>query len=206
MINIIHTTGSNITNLYNCLIHIDTVDIVKRPAQIKRESHTVILPGNGHFKSYLHFLTSHGWPDFLLETQKTVIGICSGYHSLCLDSDESPGTVGIKIFNSHVQILPKSLSISNFYKTPHTGFKTLLGEENGTSPEKAFFTHNYGVIDNHSATITHRVEIGDRLFVAAEEKDNYLGLQYHPELSGIEGRFFLDKIIREKRNGKIWTT
>jgi glutamine amidotransferase len=75
-------------------------------------------------------------------------------------------------------------------KVPHVGWNSL--ESRGDSRllagvaagEYVYFTHSYRApVTRDSASITHYVEP----FASAVERDNVMGVQFHPEKSGATG-------------------
>jgi imidazoleglycerol phosphate synthase glutamine amidotransferase subunit HisH len=79
---------------------------------------------------------------------------------------------GLDIFLNSARTLPRALK---------NGSRLLADVEPG---EYVYFTHSYrGPVTSDTAAITHYIEP----FAAAVERDNVMGVQFHPEKSGATG-------------------
>lgn len=116
-----------------------------------------------------------------------IVGICLGFHLMCLGSEEGESRQhGFGVFNAPVKKLPL-LNI---------GKKSVDGD--GVRYD-AYFQHLFGIEvvggESFGAQKLDTVEIGGKKFVAAARKDNFLGFQFHPELSGSDFvSVFKDKV------------
>ena len=142
---------------------------------------SLIFPGVGHFSSLLSFL-DEGWRGPLMRYKKPLLGICLGMHSLFKESEESKGK-GLGLLQKKVRLLPQS-------PCPHMGWNTLEGEEKspllkGLMNEDFYFVHSYAVTNvKESLSLTN---IDGLQICSAVAKDNFFGVQFHPEKSGEAG-------------------
>lgn len=196
MISIINVTGSNSRNLYNCLKYDRDIEFVSSAFSLNYKTKVLFLPGVSHFNNYIDFLNKNKWIDFIKETDLLVIGICAGYHALCETSDEAPGVRGVGVFKSHVSKINPDLSL-NYGKVPHTGMRNITDLQSNAFPKKAFFVHSYGVLEHNSESVMQALNIAGKQYIVSQRKNNIIGLQYHPELSGEYGREMLNNIISE---------
>lgn len=191
MIEIVNIKGTNRRNLFNCLKNSVKVAFVDEPSTVKAS--TLILPGVSHFGHYIDFLDAHGWREFLLNTDRKIIGICSGYHALCSGSEESTRHKGIGLLQGQARLIKADLSCANG-KVPHVGIRH-LPKCNSIEQGKGYFVHSYGVladgIENESQVIT----IAKNQYAVSQINKNIIGLQYHPELSGEYGKHLLLELI-----------
>jgi glutamine amidotransferase len=75
------------------------------------------------------------------------------------------------------------------------GSRLLAGVEAG---EYVYFTHSYrGPVTSDTAAITHYIEP----FAAAVERDNVMGVQFHPEKSGATGLKILRNFLSWEAKG-----
>ncbi|HEY1009041.1 MAG TPA: imidazole glycerol phosphate synthase subunit HisH [Daejeonella sp.] len=149
-----------------------------------------IIPGVGHAGSAMKKLEETGLIPSILKLDKPVLGICVGMQLLTEFSEEGDSTLtGIvplktKLFNQDLQI-----------KVPHTGWNrvsplTPSALLDGILPEAHFyFVHSYFIEFNSNFTIA-LAEYGIK-FSAVIQKDNFYGVQFHPEKSGLAGEQLL---------------
>ncbi|HYG52041.1 MAG TPA: imidazole glycerol phosphate synthase subunit HisH, partial [Flavobacteriales bacterium] len=129
---------------------------------------------------------------FIRECRKPFLGICLGMQLLCRYSDEGE-TECSGVFDLTVKRFASAK-----LKIPHVGWNTLHNtrgklfarEFENTS---VYFVHSYYVPLNEwtSAVCNYGVD-----FSAAFERDNFFGMQFHPEKSGEPGERLLNKFLR----------
>ena len=159
----------------------------------------LIIPGVGAFDHGMTQLSSKGLIDPLnvvaFEKPIPILGICLGMQLMCRGSEEGtePGLGWIA-----ADVVRFNTTKVNGLRIPHMGWNTLkIVQENPLLPledtEKRFyFVHSYRVCcDNldDPIAITHYGED----FVAAFQRSNLMGVQFHPEKSH---RFGMDLIRR----------
>lgn len=159
----------------------------------------LIIPGVGAFDHGMTQLSSKGLIDALntvaFEKPIPILGICLGMQLMCRSSEEGtlPGLGWIA-----ADVLRFTNPTANGLRIPHMGWNTLkIVKENPLLPledaEKRFyFVHSYRVsCDNRDdpLAITHYGED----FVAAFQRNNLIGVQFHPEKSH---RFGMDLMCR----------
>ncbi|SKB88663.1 imidazole glycerol phosphate synthase subunit HisH [Daejeonella lutea] len=149
-----------------------------------------IIPGVGHAGSAMKKLEQTGLVPAILNLRKPVLGICVGMQLLTEFSEEGNSTLtGIiplktRLFDEHLKI-----------KIPHTGWNrvsALPGNVlfDGISPGAHFyFVHSYFIEFNSNFTIA-LAEYGIK-FSAVIQKNNFFGVQFHPEKSGLAGEQLL---------------
>ena len=160
----------------------------------------IVIPGVGHFKKASEVLDSCRFRDMVsehLNQGMAVIGICLGMQLMMQGSEESPPSSGLGIFPGRVKKLKASDS-----RVPNVGWNTIRFDEldpfaNLVQQNDCFyFTHSYYTEvpkDFIRATSLH----GKTSFPAIIKRNNVVGIQFHPEKSGLLGRQLLRKIIVE---------
>ena len=123
------------------------------------------------------------------EHDKPTFGICLGMQLMCSSSEEG-NTECLGIFPERVTLFPKGRG----YKIPHVGWNTItdlsgpLFRDTGEG-EYMYFVHSYYVpLTPLSSAVA---EYDGIAFSAALEKDNFLGVQFHPEKSADAGERIL---------------
>lgn len=166
--------------------------ILTDDAETLRSADKVIFPGVGEASSAMQYLKEHGLDKVITTLKQPTLGICLGMQLMCAHSEEgNADTLGI--FNNHVKMFPKGID-----KVPHMGWNslTLLKsalyqgiEENAY----AYFVHSFYV--EISNTTTAQCNYANTLFSASLEKDNFYGVQFHPEKSSTIGEQLLKNFL-----------
>ncbi|HLT42158.1 MAG TPA: imidazole glycerol phosphate synthase subunit HisH [Sphingobacteriaceae bacterium] len=143
----------------------------------------IIIPGVGHASAAMSKLSKTGMLGELVNLKKPILGICLGMQMLTSYSAEGEQ----KLLNLiPLQTLDFAESIS--LKIPHMGWNTVKIEKSCPLfkgiPDNSYFyfVHSYFVEYNSNFT-TASCNYGTT-FSAALQKDNFFGLQFHPEKSG----------------------
>lgn len=151
----------------------------------------VIFPGVGEAGSAMQKLRDTGLDQWISKLQCPVLGICLGMQLMCNHTEEG-NTTGLGIFNAEV------IRFSNELKVPHMGWNTIQDLKSPIFegfPEKEYMylVHSYfvPVISNTIATTNYGVD-----FSAALQKDNFYGVQFHPEKSGASGVKLLENFLK----------
>lgn len=149
-----------------------------------------IIPGVGHAGAAMQKLKESGMVEKILATEKPVLGICVGMQLLTEFSEEGNSAL-LAIAPVKTRLFSENLKL----KIPHTGWNRvspLVENElfKGLSKETYFyFVHSYFIEFNPNFAIAS-AEYGIT-FSAALQKDNYYGVQFHPEKSGEAGEQIL---------------
>jgi glutamine amidotransferase len=157
----------------------------------------LVLPGVGNFDPAIRSIqNSAQYLKKAIDEGKPILGICLGMEMLFNRSEEGK-LEGLKIMDGDVVILPK-----NKVKIPHMGWNNLQIKENNKSKllkgvrngSWVYFVHSY-----RTAPKDHRIIIATSHYgvnvPAVIEKDNLIGVQFHPEKSGDIGSIMLRNFI-----------
>lgn len=161
--------------------------ISAEPERIGAASH-VMLPGVGAFGPAIAALRRSGADRALVERiarDRPTIAICVGHQLLFRASEESPGQAGLAVIDAVISRFPDTVRVPQFgwnLVTPHPD-SALLSEGH------AYFANSYRALEAPGWTVSTARHGGP--FVAAVERGNILGCQFHPELSGAWGQALL---------------
>lgn len=150
----------------------------------------IIIPGVGHAAAAMNKLSNTDMVSDLINLQKPVLGICLGMQLLTKHSAEGDQELLNLI---PLQTLDFSATIS--LKVPHMGWNTVKFEKESPLfegvPDNSYFyfVHSYFVEYNSKFT-SASCNYGTS-FSAAIQKDNFYGLQFHPEKSEKMGEVIL---------------
>ena len=150
----------------------------------------VIFPGVGEASSAMKKLKESGLDKLIPTLKQPVLGICLGMQLLC-NSTEEGNTKGLGIFDVDV------LKFSSKVKVPQMGWNTIY---NLQSPlfegikenEFMYLVHSYYAKNCKETVATTNYEVE---YSSALQKDNFYGVQFHPEKSGIFGEQILKNFL-----------
>jgi glutamine amidotransferase len=158
----------------------------------------VVLPGVGAFGRCAAALHSSGLEAAARDAigaGKPFLGICVGFQLLYEGSEEAPGAVGLGALAGTVRALAPGvkhpqMQWNTLTRVPgsNSGLLGGLGEE-----PWVYFVHSFApeVTDDTVATCDYGGTV-----VAAAERANVWGTQFHPEKSGTTGLAILANFVR----------
>jgi len=189
MVGIVNYGAGNIFSLTSALSRIGiTYGMINAAEEFEQYSH-IIIPGVGHAGAAMEKLQQTGLVDTIKALKKPVLGICVGMQLLTAHSEEGDANM-MDIFPLQTKLFDKALNI----KIPHMGWNNIAlknnslfeGVENQT---QFYFVHSYFIEYNaifDIATVDYGLQ-----YSAAIQKDNFYGVQFHPEKSGAAGERLL---------------
>lgn len=177
----------NIANLTNALEFLGyDVLLTHEPKELEKADQ-IILPGVGHFKDAMNRLNELNLVPVLkkLKAEKPFIGICLGMQLMFEESEEG-NVSGLGFLPGEVKRITGSLPV------PHLGWNRLQSED-PVLDEDVYFIHSFKVHTNQNvvATASYENEV-----VAIVQKDNVIGIQFHPEKSGDKGLKILNQALK----------
>lgn len=149
----------------------------------------VIIAGVGAFDYGMASLRDGGWTDALYQVAEQrrapVLGICLGMQLMCASSEEG-SLPGLGWIDAEVRRFRPDASPG--LKVPHMGWNTvriikpseLLAP--ATEEQRFYFVHSYYATCNDARDVLATAHHGCE-FVAAFNKGNVFGVQFHPEKS-----------------------
>ena len=151
----------------------------------------VIFPGVGEAGSAMAMLKASGLDLLIPRLRQPVLGICLGMQLMCRYSEEG-NTPGLGIFEVEVK------RFSNKEKVPQIGWNQIFELrsplfEGVKENDYIYMVHSYYAPESsESIALT---EYGS-VYSSALQKDNFYGLQFHPEKSGNTGERILENFLR----------
>ena len=165
-----------------------TYGMVNTEADLEKYSH-IIIPGVGHAGAAMQKLQQTGLVNAIKALKKPVLGICVGMQLLTSHSEEGNADL-LDIIPLKTKLFDRDLGI----KIPHMGWNNVDFTNNPLFADvkplaQFYFVHSYFIEYNPIFDIAS-VTYGNK-FSAAIQKDNFFGLQFHPEKSGEAGEQLL---------------
>ena len=189
MIAIIKYNAGNTTSLKYALNRIGADAIITDDPNLIAAADKVIFPGVGEASSAMQYLKEKGLDDTIRNLTQPVLGICLGMQLLCNYSREN-NTPGLCIFNSVVHKFPSLREGSGVgLKVPHVGWNEVRQPNQSFD---AYFVHSY-YAELCADTMAETTYIFP--FSAALQKNNFYGVQFHPEKSGEAGAQYLKNFL-----------
>lgn len=150
----------------------------------------VIFPGVGEASSAMAMLKSTGLDTLIPNLKQPVLGICLGMQLMC-DNCEEGDTQGLGIFEVDVVKFKTNLKVpqvgwNTIYKLQSDLFQGILEQSH------MYLVHSYYVPlhDNSIASSDYALE-----YSVALHKNNFYGVQFHPEKSGKLGEQILENFL-----------
>ena len=190
---IIQYNAGNIQSVLYALERIGvTAQVTDDPEKIKAAD-KVIFPGVGEASTAMQYLKERQLDQLIVSLKQPVLGICLGMQLMCAYSEEN-NTECLGIFNEQVkQFKPDNISI----KVPQMGWNTITHLQSNLfkgldENSYAYFVHGYyASIGEH--TIAQTNYILD--YSSALHKDNFYGVQFHPEKSAKAGEQIIQNFL-----------
>ena len=125
-----------------------------------------------------------------------LVGICLGMQLLSERSTESPNTPGLGLIEGQCEKLP----MSQEEPVPHTGWESIKVSATNhflslISGRDFYFFHSYHLVPKNKEDISGITKFGNDSFVSVVQKNNILGVQFHPEKSGQAGIDLVSEIV-----------
>ncbi len=192
MIAVIDYKAGNLTSVVKALGYLDAKTLVTQDPAIVQEASKVVLPGVGHFQA-TQLLSDLGLTDAVRESIAKgtwFLGICVGLQWLFEGSTEAPAVVGLGHFAGMCDRFPAVFDEAEL-KSPHVGWNSLEGVRGDSRLLRGvkdgvfvYYTHSWRApVVEATAAVT---EYGG-LFTAVVERENVMGVQFHPEKSSVVG-------------------
>ena len=180
-----------------------SIDVTDNLNSISKADH-LVLPGVGSFPDCKKGLQKiEGLIDFLtdevINKRKKFLGICVGMQLMVNYSTEKKRTSGFGWLNGNFEkIKIRGLDyIGRKYKIPHMGWNNLQIKEknhpvlkNINENEQYYFVHSFALYTKEINEIMAYTTYNSK-FPAIIGKDNFMGVQFHPEKSGKSGQKFI---------------
>jgi imidazole glycerol-phosphate synthase subunit HisH len=190
---IIDSGGANLASLQYALERLGARSIVSSDAAVIAAAPRVLLPGVGAAADAMRRLRATGLDQIIPRLQAPLLGICLGMQLLFEHSTEGNAAC-LGVLRGRVERLAAAPGLP----VPHMGWNTL--EDIGNDPllrgiepaSHLYFVHSYAASINGNTLAT--VRYGQPM-AAVVGKENFRGVQFHPERSAATGARILRNFL-----------
>lgn len=155
----------------------------------------IIIPGVGHAGAAMQKLQDSGLADVIPILLKPVLGICVGMQLMTSFSEEGHADM-LGIFPMETLHFQKRIE----EKVPHMGWNSVKVEDDSPLFDGIddgayfYFVHSF-FIEYHEQFTAASCDYGLK-YSACIHKDNFFGVQFHPEKSGEMGERLLENFAK----------
>ena len=200
MIAVIDYKAGNLTSVVKALHHLGAETVVTQDPQVVEKASKIVLPGVGHFQSTA-LLAELGITSAVREAIARgtwFLGVCVGLQWLFEGSTEAPETMGLGHFAGKCERFP-ALYEGRELKAPHVGWNSLEGVREGSRLLHGvepggfvYYTHSWRApVVQATASVTYY----GGAFSGVVERENVMGVQFHPEKSSRVGLQVLKNFV-----------
>lgn len=195
-VTIIQYNAGNIQSVLYALERLGITATVTDDAAMIQASDKVIFPGVGEASTAMSYLKARNLDQLIVSLKQPVLGICLGMQLMCQHSAEND-TRCLGIFEE--QVLAFKAKEASF-KIPQIGWNTISNLKTDLFKGIAensftYFVHGYyaGMGFNTIATTNYIQE-----YSSALQKNNFYGVQFHPEKSAVVGEQIIQNFLALK--------
>lgn len=195
MIAIIDYNAGNTRSVINAIERLGFHPVLTADPEKILQADKVILPGVGHASSAMEELDKRNLIEVVRQVQKPFLGVCLGMQIMLEHSEEGDTPC--------LGLLPGSVLKfeSKSEKIPHMGWNTVTHTDEGMWKGMDvggyfYFVHSYYVPKSEFTTAATDYILP---FSAGIKKDNFNGVQFHPEKSATIGEQLLMNFLKENK-------
>ena len=190
---IIKYNAGNIQSVLYALERIGVSANVTDSMQEIRKADKVIFPGVGEASSAMRYLQERKLDLLIRELTQPVLGICLGMQLMCRFSEENE-TECLGIFDEDVKLFKAT---DQGFKIPQIGWNTVYDLKTPLFKDIPEQTYCYFVHSYYASLGTHTIGTTNYIkpYSSALHKNNFYGVQFHPEKSANAGEQILQNFL-----------
>jgi glutamine amidotransferase len=189
---IIKYNAGNIQSVLYALERIGAEATVTDDVATIQQADKIIFPGVGEASTAMNYLKERKLDEVITRLQQPVLGICLGMQLMCAYSEEND-TSCLGIFKETVKQFRGEAS----FKVPQIGWNNIYDLKTGLFaglPQNSYcyFVHGYyASLGEHTIATTDYIHP----YSAGLHRDNFYGVQFHPEKSAAAGEQILKNFL-----------
>lgn len=188
---IVKYNAGNIQSVLFALERIGVKAMVTDDKESILSADKVIFPGVGEASTAMNYLKERNLDQVIRSARQPLLGICLGMQLLCNHSEEND-TQCLGIFDVQVKKFT-----SNTLKIPQIGWNNIYVEDNPlfkglANNSYCYFVHSYYAELNNNTIASSNYGVD---FSCALARDNFYGVQFHPEKSADAGEQILKNFL-----------
>jgi glutamine amidotransferase len=185
--------AGNIRSLQYALQRLGIDPVISDDAEEILTADKIIFPGVGEASSAMQYLRNKELDKVILQATQPFLGICLGMQLMCSFSQEND-TECLGLFKEKVSLFK---STNPLVKIPQIGwnnitnFKTALFKD-VPDGSHCYFVHSFFADEGEHTIATTDYSLP---YSAALHRDNFYGVQFHPEKSALVGEKIIQNFI-----------
>ncbi|WP_343182591.1 imidazole glycerol phosphate synthase subunit HisH [Buchnera aphidicola] len=187
---ILDTNCANLLSVKCAIEKLGYHPIITNDASTISNANKLLIPGVGSAIGIMKQLSQKKLIQVIQDITCPVLGICLGMQVLSSFSEESNGINMLNIIDTPVKLLD-----TKHFPLPHTGWNQVIFDncnhplfKNILSGSWFYFIHSYAFPIHH---YTIAKSFYQEYFSSVIQKNNFFGVQFHPEKSGSNGKKLL---------------
>ncbi|MAM22522.1 MULTISPECIES: imidazole glycerol phosphate synthase subunit HisH [Croceibacter] len=188
---IINYGAGNIKSLQFAFKRLGVEAILSDDTETIKKADKVIFPGVGEASSAMKKLKETGLHKLIPTLKQPVLGICLGMQLMCNYTEEGQ-TEGLGIFDVDVLKFDSTL-----VKVPQIGWNTITNLKSELFQQVSEHSFMYLVHSYYAPISTETISTSEYQiqYSSALQKDNFYGVQFHPEKSSNDGEQLLKNFL-----------
>lgn len=196
---IVKYNAGNIQSVLYALERIGVAATVTDDHETLQSADKVIFPGVGEASSAMKYLREKKLDALISGLEQPVLGICLGMQLMCSYSEENDTTC-LGIFDEVVKKFDPAVinrASATKIKVPQIGWNTIYNLKSGLFSSLPDHSYCYFVHGYYAALGEHTIATTDYVipYSSGLHRDNFYGVQFHPEKSAVAGEQILKNFL-----------
>lgn len=191
---IVKYNAGNVQSVLYALERIGVSAIVSDDHEQIKNADKVIFPGVGEASTAMKYLKERELDKLIKTLTQPVLGVCLGMQLMCMYSEEND-TECLGIFEQNIKRFKADSNVEN--KIPQIGWNNIYNLKSNLFKDLKESSYCYFVHSYYADVGKHTISTTDYIkpYSSALHKNNFYGVQFHPEKSAEAGEKILSNFI-----------